>query len=240
MPTGAGGFVTTDWSAVLQAGQSPSPLVAGALEKLCRTYWPPLYSYVRRKGLSPHDAEDLTQEFFGRLLRLNSLSRVGREKGRFRTFLLASVNHFLSDEWDRARAQKRGGGQRLQFFDETNAEEQFQAEGQPAASPERQFDRRWALTVLNGALNQLSAEQTQAGKAAQFAALKNFLSAEAAAGEYDALAASLNLTPGAIAVAVHRLRQRYGELVRAEVANTVANPADVDAELDYLCELVAR
>ena len=179
----------------------------------------------------------MTQVFFARLLRLNSLSHVGRERGRFQTLLLASLNHFLSDEWDRSRAQTRGGGQLPQFLDEA-AEQRYRVEGQSDSSSEPQHDRRWAMTRLRSAVDTLPQEQAQAGRAAQFDALKIFLSAEAAAGEYDALPKPLELSAGAVGVAVHRLRQRYGELVRTEVARTLANPAKVDQELNYLCGLV--
>jgi RNA polymerase sigma-70 factor (ECF subfamily) len=210
------------------------------LEKLCRTYWYPLYACVRRKGHSPQDAQDITQEFFARLLRLNSLREVGREKGRFRTFLLASLKHFLSDHWDKARAAKRGGGRSALSLDDGDAEQRYAAELAVDLNPEKLFDRRWALTVLNNALARLAAEFAAADKAAQFAALRTYLSNEATPGAYEALAPRLNMTAGAIGTAVYRLRQRYAELVRAEVADTVASPTDVDAELNHLFEVAGQ
>jgi RNA polymerase sigma-70 factor (ECF subfamily) len=234
------GFQSTHWSLVLQAGQDSSPHAGAALEQLCRTYWYPIYAFVRRKGLNPEDAQDITQEFFARLLRLNSLREVDREKGKFRTFLLASLKHFLSDHWDKVRAAKRGGGRPVLSLDEAEAEQRYTAELTVDLNPEKLFDRRWALTVLNNALTRLQAEFSDAGKAEQFGALRNFLSSEAAAGAYEALAPRLHMAAGAIGTAVYRLRQRYAELVRAEVADTVAGPGDVEAELNYLFEVAGQ
>ncbi len=233
-------FLSTQWSLVLQAAHGDSPQATAALEKLCRTYWYPLYACVRRKGINAEDAQDITQEFFARLLRLNSLRDVGREKGKFRTFLLASLNHFLSDYWDKARAAKRGGGRPVLSLDDENAEQRYATELAVELNPEKLFDRRWALTVLNNALTRLEAEFSAAGKADQFAGLRTFLSSEAAAGAYEALAPRLNMTAGAAGTAVYRLRQRYAELVRAEVADTVAGPAEVEAELNYLFEVAGQ
>ena len=224
----------------MEAGRDSSPQAAAALEQLCRAYWYPLYACVRRKGLNPEEAQDLTQEFFARLLRLNSLRAVGRERGRFRTFLLASLNHFLSDHWDKARAAKRGGGRAVLSLDDDEAEQRYGAELCAGLSPEKLFDRRWALTVLNHAMTRLQAEFSAADKADQYAALKTFLSSEAAAGAYEALASRLNLSPRAVGTAVYRLRRRYAELVRAEVAGTVAGPADVETELNYLLEVAGQ
>jgi DNA-directed RNA polymerase specialized sigma24 family protein len=217
-------FRTTHWSVVLEAAGDASPQGAAALESLCRTYWYPLYACVRRQGHSPEDAQDITQEFFARLLRLNSLRDVGREKGKFRTFLLASLNHFMADHWDRASAAKRGGGRTPLPLDEGDAEHRYAADLAVDLAPEKLFDRRWALTVLNNALTRLQKEFAEAGKSAQFDALKVFLSSEAAPGTYETLAPQLNLTPRATSMAVCRLRQRYAELVRSEVADTVAGP----------------
>jgi RNA polymerase sigma-70 factor (ECF subfamily) len=236
----AASFDSTHWSLVLQAGQASSPCAGAALEHLCRTYWYPLYACVRRKGLNPEDAQDITQDFFARLLRLNSLRDVGREKGRFRTFLLASLNHFLSDHWDKTRAAKRGGGRPVLSLDDENAEQRYAAELSVDLSPEKLFDRRWALTVLNNAMTRLQAEFNDAGKAVQFDALKVFLSCEAAPGAYDPIAPRLEMTPRAVGTAVYRLRQRYAELVRAEVANTVAGSTDVEVELNYLFEVAGQ
>ncbi len=235
-----GVFSTTHWSVVLLAGQENSPNAVEALEKLCRTYWYPIYVFVRRHGHDAQDAQDLTQEFFARLLRLHSLRDVAREKGRFRTFLLASLNHFLSDVWDKSRALKRGGGQATLSLDATDAESRYAAELPPDLNAEKLFDRHWALTMLNHALARLQEEFAAAGKAGYFAALKNFLSNEAAPGDYEKLAPQLEMSPGSMGTAVYRLRQRYAELVRAIVADTVAQPRDVEAELNYLFEVAGQ
>jgi len=238
--TPVGQFCTTHWSVVLAAGEGISSQAHAALETLCRTYWYPLYACVRRKGHGPEDAQDITQEFFARLLRLDSLRAVGREKGRFRTFLLASLNHFLADYRDKTHAAKRGGGRPLLSLDEEHAEHRYAAELSVQLAPEKLFDRRWALTVLTQSLTCLETEFGQAGKAAQFGELKFFLSNEAGPGAYEAVASRLKLTPQAVSMAVCRLRQRYAELVRAQVAETVAGPADVKAELDYLFEVAGQ
>ena len=233
-------FATTHWSVVLQAGAESSPQAASALEDLCRTYWYPIYVYVRRKGHGAHDAEDLTQEFFARLLRLNSLREVGREKGKFRTFLLASLHHFLSDHWDKTTAAKRGGGERSLSLNDADAEQLYAADLAVNLAPEKLFDRRWALTVLNNGFTRLQQEFAEAGKSAQFDAMKVFLSSEAAPGAYESPARQLAMTPHAVGMAVLRLRQRYAELVRGQVADTVAGPADVETELNYLFEVAGQ
>jgi len=237
---GSGVFATTHWSVVLQAGVEPSTQASAALEELCRTYWFPLYVYVRRQGHAPQDAEDLTQEFFARLLRLHSLRDVSPEKGKFRTFLLASLNHFLADHWDKTRAAKRGGGQRAFSLDDEDAEQRYAAELAVNLAPEKLFDRRWALTVLNNAFTRVQREFVDAGKAAQFDELKLFLSSEATPGAYETPARRLAMTPQAVGMAVLRLRQRYADLVRREVANTVAGPADVETEMNYLFEVAGQ
>ncbi len=234
------GFRTTHWSQVLAVGEGATPAAAAALEELCRTYWYPLYAYVRRKGHGPEDAKDITQEFFARLLRLNSLRDVSREKGRFRTFLLVSLNHFIADHWDKARAAKRGGGQPALSLDEADAEARYASDLAVDLTPEKLFDRRWALTVLNNALNRLQGEFAEAGKSALFDELKQFLSSSAAPGRYEELAPGMKMTPQAVSMAVYRLRQRYAELVRSEVAETVAGPGDLEAELNYLFEVAGQ
>jgi len=219
---------------VLAAGQASAPGAQAALETLCRSYWYPLYAYVRRQGYGPQDAEDLTQEFFARLLRLNSLESVAPHKGRFRTFLLVSLKHFLSDARDAIRAAKRGGGQTVLSLDEGSAERRYrQEEPAVAASPEDLFDRRWLLALLDQALTRLDKEYADAGKAAQFASLKEFLQNPTEDGDYDRAAAALGLNPGAVAVAVHRLRQRYRDLVRAAIAETVSSSEEMEEELRH-------
>jgi RNA polymerase sigma-70 factor (ECF subfamily) len=207
---------------------------AEALEKLCRTYWLPLYGYVRRQGYGPHDAQDLTQGFFVRLLRMNSFAGVSREKGKFRTFLLAALNHFLSDERDHARADKRGGRQTIISLDETEAEQRYLQLPSADLLPEKVFDRRWALTVLEQALQRLRQEYQSSGRQAVFEGLSGFLSTEAGVGDYEALAPKVGMSPGSVAVAVHRLRQRYRECIRLELAQTVSSPADLEDEMNYL------
>lgn len=231
---GRGYFVTTQWSLVLNAQQPDAPESTTALEVLCRTYYPPLYAYVRRRGHAPADAQDLTQEFFTQLLRRQGLTTVRKDKGRFRSFLLASMNHFLANEWDRARAEKRGGKVNFISVDEDSLESRFVREDVPDMGAERAFDRRWAVTLLHEAMTRLHAETSAAGKGALFDKLKDFLENEPASGDYARVAAELGWTPGAVAVAVHRLRGRYRELVTEEVTRTVADPAEAEDELRRL------
>jgi DNA-directed RNA polymerase specialized sigma24 family protein len=233
-------FTTTHWSVVLAASEGVSPQAAQALEKLCRIYWFPLYAHARRRGQGAHDAQDSVQGFFAQLLRGNFLENVGPQKGRFRSFLLASLNHFLSDEWDKARAQKRGGGQMFISLDDQNAEELYRLEPASAAPAESIFDQRWALTLLAQALAQLREEFAAAGKIHEFDHLKIFLSTPAGDGGYDAVAAKMEMPIVTVGVKVHRLRQRYGELIRAEIAHTVASPADIEEEMEHLFDAVGR
>ncbi len=219
---------------VLQAGAGTSPDSAEALERLCRAYWRPIYGFLRRKGLNPHDAQDATQGFFAALLRRNDFAAADQAKGRFRTYLLGALQHFLSDERDRAGAQKRGGGVAPISLDETDAEGRYLAEPATEATPERAYDQRWATTLLEQAFAQLESEFRAAGKVAVFGQLKRFLTQEAGPGGYDAVAAELRLQPGTVAVTVHRMRSRYRELLRAQVAETVADPKDVDDEFRAL------
>lgn len=227
-------FVTTHWSVVLQAGGETSAAGAAALERLCRTYWYPLFAFLRRKGFGEEDAKDLTQQFFTRLLERNDFRGVAARKGKFRTFLLTGLTHFISNERDRQRAIKRGGGQ-VTFSLDALPPEQFQRV-EPASdlSPAKLFDQRWAMTLLDAAVRRLQAEMTDAGRAGQFEHLKKFLTEEPAEGEYLAVATRLDSTSQAVAVAVHRLRQRYRQLVRAEVANTVSSPTEVEEEMRHL------
>jgi len=225
---------------VLAARAGASPQAAEALGKLCRTYWFPLYAHVRRQGHPTFDAQDLVQGFFARLLRGNFLENVGPQKGRFRSFLLAALNHFLSDEWDKARAEKRGGGQTFISLDEHHAEELYLAEPDSGAPAEKIFDQRWALTLLAQAFARLREESTGGGKAREFDQLKVFLSTPTGDGAYDAVAAELQMPVATVGVKVHRLRQRYGELIRAEIAHTVASLADIEEEMRHLFDAVGR
>jgi RNA polymerase sigma factor (sigma-70 family) len=235
---GAEQFATTHWSVVLVAGQPAAPRAAEALEKLCRTYWYPLYAFLRRQGRSPHDAQDLTQGFFARLLQKNFLENVGPQKGRFRSFLLAALNHFLADEWDKVRAEKRGGGQTFISIDDP--EELYLLESDAGASAEKIFEQRWALTLLAQAFARLSEEYAAASKTREFDHLKIFLSTLTGDGGYDAVAAELEMPIENVAVKVHRLRRRYGELIREEIAHTVASPADIEEEMRHLFDAVGQ
>ena len=225
---------------MLAARDGASPQAAEALEKLCRTYWFPLYAHVRRQGHRAPDAQDLVQGFFARLLRGNFLENVGPQKGRFRSFLLAALNHFLSDEWDKARAEKRGGGQTFISLDEHHAEELYLAEPESGAPAEKIFDQRWALALLAQAFARLREESVAAGKAREFHHLKVFLSTPTGDGGYDAVAAELEMPVATVGVKVHRLRQRYGELIRAEIAHTVASLADIEEEMRHLFDAVGQ
>ena len=222
-------FTTTHWSVVRAAPES-----ASALETLCCTYWYPLYAYVRRRGHSPEEAEDLTQEFFARLLAGKDLSGVDRAKGKFRSFLLAALNHFLANEWDRATAAKRGGNQVLISLEDENAEERYRMEPVAGADPERLFERSWARTLLAQGLALLRAEYAADGKTRQFEQIRCFLTEEVGEGGYAGVAAQLNMSTGAVAVAVHRMRQRYRELVRHEIARTVTTPVELEEEIRHL------
>ena len=227
-------FVTTRWSVVLAAGLETGSRGADALESLCRAYWFPLYAYIRREGRSPEDAQDLTQEFFSRLLARGDFAVARPEKGRFRSYLLGALKHFLADERDRTSAAKRGGGETVFSLDAENPEARYTQELAGSEPAELEFDRRWATAILDQALIRLRAEFSDAGKQSMFDALKPFLSAPPGKGEYDDAAARLEMSAGAVAVTVHRLRQRYGELVRAEIAGTVGDPGEVEAELRQL------
>jgi len=217
----------------MQAG-TDSPQAHQALETLCGNYWYPLYAYVRRQGHSAHDAQDLTQAFFARLLEKNYLADVQREKGRFRSFLLASLKHFLANEWDREQALKRGGGKRLIALDEDSAESRYKLEPKDDLSADKIYERRWALTLLDQVLAKLRGEFEKDGKLDQFETLKQYLSGGRTSVSYAQAADKLGMNEGAIKVAVHRLRKRYRELLRAEIAQTVATASEVEAEIRYL------
>ncbi len=236
----SGQFVTTHWSVVLSAREQGSPACDLALEKLCRTYWYPLYAHVRRLGHNPPDAEDLTQEFFARLLQKNYLRDADRAKGRFRTFLLVALEHFLANDWDRQRAQKRGGGRVMVPLDTALAEHLYAAEAGEDSSPMRAYERRWALTLVEQALKRLRVEYAQGGKIAEFERFKPFLTAERASIPYGAVAAELGISEGALRVSVHRLRHRFREIFREEIAHTLADPGDVAEEMRYLVEILAK
>jgi RNA polymerase sigma factor (sigma-70 family) len=227
-------FATTRWSLVLDAGTALTPRGHEALATLCELYWYPLYSYLRRRGHAAEDAQDLTQGFFTRLLEKQALHVVDRSRGRFRSFLLASLDHYVANEWDRGRAQKRGGGTPPISLDAAIAEDRYVREPVDPLTPERIFDRNWALAVLDRVLNRLRAELHEAGKDNLFENLKVYLTGEQAAGSYQEVGAGLGLSEGALKVAVHRLRRRYRALLYDEIAQTVATPEEVELELQYL------
>jgi len=231
-------FLTTRWTEVLQAAQTSAPGGAAALENLCRKYWYPLYAYVRREGISSHDAQDLTQSFFARFLEKNYLAQVDPARGKFRSFLLASLKHFLANEWDRLRAQKRGGGAQIISLNEQSAEARYLLEPRDETTAEKIFERRWALTILEEVLARLERECADAGKGDQFRALKDHMMADSDAPQSE-LARRLNMTPAAVKVAIHRLRKRYRALLREEIAQTVSAPSEVDTELRHLIAVIA-
>lgn len=231
-------FTATHWSVVMAAGNGDSVEAAEALDTLCRRYWYPLYAFVRRQGHEVHDAEDLTQEFFTRFLAKEYFDRADPARGRFRNFLLACLKHFLSEQWRQAGRLKRGGRQTFLSWDSLTAEERYQSEPADPLTPEKVYDRRWALTLLEQALARLGAEQSAAGKAEVFAPLKDYLWGEGSGAGYAEVAARLGMTEGALKVTVHRLRQRYRELLREEVAHTVATIHEVDEELRYLVAVI--
>jgi RNA polymerase sigma factor (sigma-70 family) len=230
-PPSAGVFATTRWTVVMAAGGTDSPGAHQALETLCRNYWYPLYAYIRRQGHGPHDAQDLTQAFFARLLQKNYLADVQRDKGRFRSFLLASLKHFLANEWDRERALKRGGGLKLIALDDDSGEARYKLEPKDDLSADRIYERRWALTLLDKVLGNLRTEYEHGGELELFETLKRYLSAGRTSVSYAHAADSLGMNEGAVKVAVHRLRKRYRELLRAEIAQTVTTASEIEAEL---------
>jgi len=235
-----GVFATTHWSVVLAASDLTSPQAGEALEQLCRLYWYPLYVYVRRRGYGPEDAQDLTQGFFAHLLRQNFPTGVGPEKGRFRSFLLACLKHFLTDEWHKGRTAKRGGAGPPILMDWQAAEERYGLELPVEASAERLYERRWAMDLLDHVLGQLREEATNAGKEAVFEQLQSCLFGERRNETYAELAVGLNLSESAVKVTVHRMRQRCRELLREQIAHTVSRPGEIEQELHYLFGIVSR
>ncbi len=230
---GPGVFATTHWSVVLAARDGGSG-ADGALESLCRIYWYPIYAFVRRRGYEAHDAQDLTQEFFARLLEKDFLRGVDRSKGKFRSFLLAALEHFLAKEWRRANAIKRGRGIAFIPLNDESAEKQYLQLAVSSLSPEQLFEQQWATTLLDQAVTHLSDEFAAEGKGPLFGQLKVYLTGEKQASGYTELAVKLGSTEAALKMAVSRMRRRYGELLREEIAHTVAGPEEVEAELRAL------
>jgi RNA polymerase sigma-70 factor (ECF subfamily) len=235
-----GSFCPTHWTVVLAAGGADSVAARDALEKLCRAYWPPIYDFLRRQGHNPHDAQDLTQGFFARLLEKNSFAEADRAKGRFRSFLLGALKHFLANERDKANALKRGGGRMLIPIDAASVETSCGFEPADHTTAEKAFERRWALTLLDQVLRRLRQEYLEAGKEKMFEQLKQTLTEASRSVPYAEIAVRMDTTEGAIKVAVHRLRQRYRELLRAEISSTVASPAEVEDELRNLFAALAN
>ncbi len=229
-------FATTHWSVVLAASQPQMPGHQAALEQLCRTYWYPLYAYIRRRGFTAADAEDLTQEFFARLLAKEWLAGIEADGRRFRSFLLTVVTRFLANEWDRGAAAKRGHGIAPLNLDE--AEGRFLTDAHAVETAEHAYDRHWAITVMDAAWKRVRDEARDGARAGVFEHLSPLLSREPAPGEYEALGRSLHLSPGAVGVAVYRLRRRYREVVRTLIAETVAEPGEVDGELQHLVDVL--
>jgi len=225
---------------VLAAGQSASAGTDVALEKLCAAYWWPLYAFVRRRGYEAHDAEDLTQEFFARLLAKDYLQHLRHQEGKFRSFLLTFLKHFLSDERDKAGAQKRGGGKTFVSLDETSMEDRYLDASSNGLSPEQTYDRRWAQTVMERALNRLRQEYVAGGKAPLFEELKDIQPSEHGESSHAEIGARLGMARGTIASAVHRLRKRHRELVREEIAQTVARPEEIDEEIRNLLAVLTH
>ncbi len=236
--TGARIFATTHWSVVLAAGGGDSPPAHSALETLCRAYWYPIYVYVRRKGHGPDEAEDLTQSFFVQVIAKEHLRLADRSKGKFRTFLLTMLDYFLAREWSRAHRQKRGGKFKFVSLDQETPEERYRMEPTDHATPESTFLRQWALTVLEQAMNALEQECQDQGKGKLFTELKELLSSDRDAPTYADLGRRLDMNEGALRMTVLRLRRRYGELLRHEVAQTVSQPDEVDEEMRLLLDLI--
>jgi RNA polymerase sigma-70 factor (ECF subfamily) len=232
-------FTTTHWSVVLAAREGSAQGAQEALESLCRGYWPPIYAFIRRRGHGPDDALDLTQEFFARLLEKHYLEAADPSTGRFRTLLLTAVSRFLANERERALALKRGGGA-VHLPLEADAEDGYRIEPADPATPETIYERRWAETVLEAVLGRLRQEFESAGQRARFEELKPFLVTEKQSGSSAEVAARLGITESSLYSAIHRLRRRYGELLREEVAHTVAAPDEVEEELRYLAQVLGR
>jgi DNA-directed RNA polymerase specialized sigma24 family protein len=232
-------FVTTHWSVVLSAGHSDTPRAAEALQRLCQAYWYPLYAYVRRRGYSPHDAQDLTQGFFACLLERQSLATADPNKGRFRSFMLGAMNYFLATEWTKMQTQKRGGGREIVSLDLAAAEQRLDLESARDSTPDRIFDKEWARALLDKVLNQLEGEFRREGKIPLFDTLKQTLAGSRESQPYAALAGQLKMNEGAVKTAVHRLRRRYRQLLEAEIANTVTSPDEVREEMAYLLTVVS-
>ena len=227
-------FVTTHWSVIRAAREKNSAQSAAALETLCRTYWYPLYSFIRRKGRTPEDAQDLTQQFFARLLEKDYLQSVAQEKGKFRTFLLVALKRFLANEWDRQHAQKRGGFAPILSIDQELAESRFRCEPADNDQPDLLFDRQWAVLLLDQTMKRLEEEYVATGRAKLFESLRGLIAKEDSRLPYGQVAAQLNVSEAAIKMAVHRLRARYREILKAQIAETVSTEEEIEEEISHL------
>jgi RNA polymerase sigma factor (sigma-70 family) len=232
-------FATTHWSVVLGAGDASSPEAEAALARLCQTYWLPVYAFVRKRGHSPEQAQDLTQTFFANFLEKQHVTRANPERGRFRSFLMTSVENFLRNENDRAQAQKRGGGRQLLSLDEQDAEARYLREPTTEMDPAKAFEQRWAATLLETVRQRLQAEFGATGRGDLFEALQAQLWGDAEATPYPELAERFGLTLSNVKITAHRLRQRYRELLREEIAHTVALPSQIDDEIRHLMQVVS-
>lgn len=233
-------FRTTHWSLVLAARHAPTQASRRALEELCRTYWYPAYAFVRRRVPNPEDAQDLTQGFFARVLETGALLQAEAERGRFRTFLLTLLTRYMGDAADRAAALKRGGGAELIALDAADAEARYALEPVEGATPERLFERQWADALLRRVLARLQAEFDGAGRTGRFDVLKGFLVGGPREESYAAAAARLGMSESAVTSGIHRLRQRYGALLREEIRQTVGSDAEVEDEIRHLLSLLAE
>jgi RNA polymerase sigma-70 factor (ECF subfamily) len=231
-------FQTTQWSVVAAASETDSAAAQAALETLCEAYWYPLYVYARRRGLNEDDARDVTQGFFAKLLEKNWVADADPERGRFRTFMLTALKHYMSDEWDRQRAQKRGGGESPLSLDFDTAEHGFKLELPDERTPEDVYDACWADTLMQRARARLRREMLEPGKEDRFERLEGFVTGEGKEVPYKDVAEELGLSESAVKVAVYRMRRRFGEILRAEVADTVRDPTDVETEVRHLVAML--
>ena len=237
---GGASFATTHWSVVAQSALTDVPEAANALAQLCELYWPPIYSFIRRRGYAPSDAQDLTQSFFAFFLRTKAYARTDRLHGKFRSFLLASVKNFLADDWDRNQAIRRGGGYQFIPLDPETAEAFYDAASASDSTAERLFELRWAKTVTAGALNSLRQELQRRRQAQAFRTTEKLSCRRQRFPSYDDASARTGLPRATVKTHVHRLRQRYREIVRREIARTVSSPHEIDEELHYLCNVLAQ
>lgn len=234
-----GGFHTTHWSVVMMAGQENSPAAGAALERLCQIYWYPLYAYCRRQGCAPPDGEDLTQQFLVSFIERNSFATATPERGRFRNFLLTSFKNFLANEHHRRTTVKRGGRMAFVSIDDTDLETQFRNEPVDSTTPEHNYDRAWAMTLLGKVMKDLKADYAAAGKVAAFETLQGFLTGDKSDQTYVTIGNEMGVSESAVKMAVMRLRQRYGQMLRREIAHTLADPAGVEEELRHLVQAMS-